>query len=130
MDDKQTAKRAGLLYLVIIVTGIFDLMVIPGKLIVAGDAEATFRNIKASEGLFRLGIAVGVFSNVLWLLLPLALYRVLKSVNMTQAFFFFPAYAKMGISSFVIMPAGIGEIAICLWLLILGVKKAPALPLA
>lgn len=32
-------------------------------------------------------------------------------------------YAKMGISSYISLPASIGEIGICLWLLIMGVKN-------
>jgi hypothetical protein len=37
--------------------------------------------------------------------------------------FLFPAYGTMGIGSWVTLPASMGEIGICLWLLIMGVKK-------
>lgn len=36
----------------------------------------------------------------------------------------FPGYAQTAISSFVTLPARFGEIGICLWLLIMGVRKA------
>jgi len=35
----------------------------------------------------------------------------------------FPAYAQLGISSYVRLPASIGEIGTCLWLLIVGAKE-------
>ena len=31
-------------------------------------------------------------------------------------------YSKIGVSSYIILPASIGEIGICLWLLIIGTK--------
>ena len=34
-----------------------------------------------------------------------------------------PNYSEIGISSFIVLPASIGEIGICLWLLIIGVKN-------
>lgn len=37
-----------------------------------------------------------------------------------------PSYATMGISSYISLPASIGEIGICLWLLIVGVKERKA----
>lgn len=35
----------------------------------------------------------------------------------------FPTYSKLGISSIISLPASIGEIGICLWLLLVGVKE-------
>lgn len=37
--------------------------------------------------------------------------------------FFFPHYGDLNITNYVIMPASIGELSICLWLLIAGVRK-------
>jgi hypothetical protein len=39
-SNKKTARIAGWLYLAVILTGIFDLAYVPGKLIVSGDAIA------------------------------------------------------------------------------------------
>lgn len=49
------ARSAGVLYLLIIVFAGFAEGYVRGGLIVPGDAEATFRNIQAAEGLFRVG---------------------------------------------------------------------------
>jgi hypothetical protein len=42
-------------------------------------------------------------------------------VNFTGGFLF-PQYAKLGIARFISLPATIGEIGTCLWLLIVGIK--------
>jgi hypothetical protein len=60
-------------------------MYVPGKLIVRGNATATADNISAHETLFRLGIVAGLIGLVIFILLALALYRLLGAVNKTQA---------------------------------------------
>lgn len=50
-----------------------------------GNATATANNILAHETLFRLGIAVGLMCTVIFILLVMALYRLLRGVNQTQA---------------------------------------------
>ncbi len=85
--DKKVARLAGLVYLVVVVTGIFSLAYVPSRLIVWGDALLTFNNIVNSESLFRFGILSALVCYVFFLFLPLVLYRVLKSVN--------EAYAKI-----------------------------------
>ena len=50
-------------------------------LIVSGDAAATVSNIKASEGVFRIGICCLLINAVLDLVVAWALYIVLKPVN-------------------------------------------------
>ena len=226
-SNNKTARLAGLLYLIVVLSGIFSLMYVPSKLIVWDDASATVNNIVASESLYRLGAVSGLICYTFFLLLPLVLYKLLKEVDKTQAtlmvilavisvpisfvsilnkfdvlsllsgadylkaleveqlqaqvmlslesynngiliaqifwalwlfpfgylvfksgflpkllgiflmvgccgylidFFgysLFPNYGETGISSFVTLPASIGEIGICLWLLIMGVKDKP-----
>lgn len=86
MDSpKKTARIAGALYLVVVLTGLFALLYIPSKLIVWTDATITFNNIKNSETLFRLGIYAGILCYTAFLLLPLVLYKLLSHVNKTQA---------------------------------------------
>jgi hypothetical protein len=80
-SNNKTARLAGLLYLVCIVTGLFSLMYVPSQIKVHGDAAATASNIIASESLFRFGIAVGAIGYIAFLLLPLTLYRLLSPVN-------------------------------------------------
>lgn len=84
-SPKQTARIAGALYLVVVLTGLFALMYIPSKLIVWNDAQATFNNIKASETLFRFGIYAGIVCYTAFLLLPIVLYKLLQHVNKTHA---------------------------------------------
>jgi hypothetical protein len=52
---------------------------------VFGDATATAENIRSSELLFRSGILSGLVSNVIFVFLVLALYRLLKETSHKQA---------------------------------------------
>ncbi len=81
----RTARVAGLLYLVCIVTGIFSLIYVPSQINGHGDASATVSNIVEFELLFRWGIVVGTVSYIAFLLLPLALYKLLSPVNQSIA---------------------------------------------
>jgi len=67
------------------VVGLVRLLYIPKALLVYGNATATANNVAAHESLFRLGIVSGLVASVLWLFVPLALYRLLKEVNQTLA---------------------------------------------
>ena len=224
---KKTARLAGLIYLIVVITGIVSLAYIPSKLIVWDNAALTMENIKTNELLFRLSILSGLICYMAFLILPFVLYRLLKSIHTTYArlmvilaiisvpislvnllhkldvlslisdanylnvftdsqlasqvmlslnqydngilivqifwglwlfpfgylvyksdilpkilgifliigcfsylinfigFFLFPNYAELGISSYVRLPATIGEIGICLWLLVIGTKNEP-----
>lgn len=224
-SNKKTARIAGFLYLIVVLTGIFSLMYVPSRIIVWDDAALTFNNITDKENLFRLGIVAGILCYIAFLILPLVLYKLLHHVNKTYAIgmvvlsvvsvpfslvnllnkinvltlidkpeylqvlepsklqaevllslhyynngiqlisifwglwllpfgylvfrsgflpkilgillmigcfgyltnfigkFLFPSYSDLGISPFVSLPASLGEIGICLWLLIPGVKR-------
>ena len=82
---KETARIAGLLYLFLALTGVFSLIYVPSALFVFGDATATADNITSSDLLFRTGILSGLISNVIFVFLVLALYRLLKDINHQQA---------------------------------------------
>ena len=84
----RTARTAGLLYLIYMVTTIFADVVGRSKLIVLGDAAATASNIVASEWLFRLGFASDLISAVFFLLAAWALYALLKPVHNALALMF------------------------------------------
>ena len=77
---KKTARLAGGLYLILVITGIFSIMFVSSQIIVSGDAVATAKNIIASEFLFRTGIINNIFSDTIWLFLALVLYRMFKQV--------------------------------------------------
>jgi hypothetical protein len=54
-------------------------------MLVPGDAAATVRNIAASEALFRLSLVSDLIRQVLLILLPLVLYKLLKPVSKNMA---------------------------------------------
>src|ERR671934_654573 len=80
----RTVRAAGVLYLVLVVTGIFSFFV-PQALSVEGNPSATAQKILASETLFRLAIAVGLAASIVFVFLARELYRLLKGISRTQA---------------------------------------------
>jgi hypothetical protein len=84
-SPQQTARLAGLLYLIVVLTGIFSLAYVPGQLIVWKNAMTTTQNIITHESLFRMGIFSSMICYTAFLLLPLVLYRLLQAVHPTAA---------------------------------------------
>lgn len=82
---QKRARVAGWLYFVLTVLGVMNLIYIPSKLIVRGNASATAQKILASESLFRFSIASSLVSVVVFLFLVLALYRLFKEVDQQLA---------------------------------------------
>ncbi len=78
------ARTAGLLYLIVAVTGGFSMLYMP-SLIVPGDAAATAGNILTHNALYRLGIASGLICQVAFVFLALALNQLFKGVQQTHA---------------------------------------------
>ena len=76
---RRDGRIAGALYLVVVATGMFCLAWVPSQL-GTGVADAA-----AHMGLFRAGIAAFMAMQVAFLLLPLALYRVLGDVDRRAA---------------------------------------------
>jgi len=81
----KAARIAGAVYLSMVFTGPFSLMYVPSKLIVHGNATATPANVLTHDTLFRFGIVAGLFGQVLFICLGVALYRLLSDVNKTWA---------------------------------------------
>ena len=79
---KKIARVAGLLYVLVGITGAFGIAIV---LIVPGDATATADRIRSSESLFRLGIASELIAAVSFIFLVLALYRLFKGVSEERA---------------------------------------------
>ncbi len=82
---KNTARLAGLFYLIWIITAIYGLIYVPSKTIVPGDAVATANKLLANEFIFRTGIVNSIISSTIWLLIALTLYRLFRNVNERQA---------------------------------------------
>lgn len=230
VPSRKTARLAGLIYLLVVLSGFFHLLYVPSRLVVPGDAAATVGRLLAGESLFRLGILGGFVCYSAFLVLPVVLHRLLAPVQPTAALLMlvlaaasvpfsfanllnkvailpllsgvttqaggaaaiqgqvmqhlqayregngvaqifwglwllpfgylvaksgflpkglgmvlvvgglgyladfgadllWPGYHRLGLGPFITLPAGLGEVAICLWLLLVGVKaRQPALP--
>lgn len=83
--SRSTARLAGALYLVVVLTGIFSLAYVPSQLYNLKDPMDNFTRLMASPWLFRWGIISSVICYIAFLLLPLVLYRLLHPVNETAA---------------------------------------------
>lgn len=82
MIQKEYARLSGIIYLLVILFGIFALVYVPSQTpIVWDNASITVKNILDSEFLYRLGILAGILCYTFFLILPLALYRTFESVN-------------------------------------------------
>lgn len=75
------ARIAGVLYLIVIVTGIASEIFVRERLIVAYNAAATAENILRHERLFRLGFASDLFGLLCVIPLVLLLYELFEIVN-------------------------------------------------
>jgi len=80
-SQRKAVKIAGWAYLLIIVTTILAMIFGSSKLIVKGDAAASFNNITANETLFRIDTAYSLIMFASVIILALALYVTLKPVN-------------------------------------------------
>ncbi|PLX36513.1 MAG: DUF4386 domain-containing protein [Hyphomicrobiales bacterium] len=74
-----TARLAGVLYLIIIVCGVWSEAGVRAGLIVAGDAAATVANVIAAEGLFRLSMSADAVMALSDVALAILLYRLLRA---------------------------------------------------
>ena len=80
-SPQRYARIGGVVYLAIIVLGIFGEAFVRGTLVVSGDATATANAIAASESLWRLGIAGDLLMQALDLPMILLLYVLLRPVS-------------------------------------------------
>jgi hypothetical protein len=81
----KAARVAGALYPLMGVPAVFSFGYVTHTLIVPGNVNATANNILASQMLFRLGIVAELMAAVFFLLLVMALYRLLSAVNTNHA---------------------------------------------
>ena len=80
---KKTARLAGLLWLAMIVFGMYAQLGVRENLIVAGNAAATAANITANSTLFRIGFVSDLIMMVCYLLTPLVFYKLFVTVDKT-----------------------------------------------
>lgn len=74
----MTGRLAGMVYLGVVVTGMFTLAYSPTRLFVEGDALATLASIVRHESLFRASVAAGVTMCLFFLVLPVVLFMLLE----------------------------------------------------
>jgi len=80
-SPRTYARIAGLLYLIVIVSGIFAELLVRSRVVVSGDAVATAQNILAHEQLFRWGFAIELIAGLCVVPLIVLLYEIFKVVN-------------------------------------------------
>lgn len=80
MSLRQIARIAGMLYIVIIVAGMFGGLT-RESLLIAGDPAATVENVTTSEGLFRATIMADLVMILADVAIGVAFFYLLKPVN-------------------------------------------------
>ncbi len=78
---KTTARIAGVVYLTVIICGVFAEKYVRSTLVNLADGAQTIINIRNNEFLFRLGFVSDLLMQLAYFLLPLVLYRILKDTN-------------------------------------------------
>jgi hypothetical protein len=84
-EVKKQSRVAALLYFLGCLPAPFALLYVPNVLIVRGDSAATANNVRDSETLLRLGMAVELLSATIAVFAVLAFYRLFKAVSHKHA---------------------------------------------
>jgi hypothetical protein len=79
LSPRRKARLAGFCYLITIGVGVFDHLVVGGRLIVPGDAAATAHHILASAPLYRLAFALDLIP--VYAVVTVLFYELFKPVN-------------------------------------------------
>jgi hypothetical protein len=79
------ARSGGMLYLVLILVGLFSVVFARERLIVSGDPTATAANLMAHPQLWRVGIGADLFMHVLDVPIMLVIYSLLRPVHKNLA---------------------------------------------
>lgn len=85
MNRLSTITTLRILYPFWVLIGIFSIIYVPSTLIESGDAIATTQHISNNTILFRFGIAGSLITQLLFVIIPLLLYRLLEAVNKNAA---------------------------------------------
>jgi uncharacterized protein DUF4386 len=80
-SPRVVSRIGGVLYLIIIVLGLFNEAYVRNRIIVSGDAAATAANIRSFESLWRFGIAAEFFMLICAISLTLIFFVLLRPVN-------------------------------------------------
>lgn len=81
INPQVYARVGGILYLLMIALGIFQEFFIRGRILVAGNAAATFANLQKMEMLWRTGIVTELVMMIIAVVLALVLYVLTRPVH-------------------------------------------------
>lgn len=109
-DRNRIAKKAGLLYLLIIVSSILTLIFIDSQYSVSGEVVETINNIVANDLFFRINTAYNLLMYIGVIALSIYLYETLKVINKPLALMAF---------SFRLVEAIMGGIQVLCYLIVL-----------
>lgn len=84
-SPKSTARIAGVLYLLLVITGVFAHLVVRDRIYEPGNAVATVENIVANSTLFRLAVVADILMATVFVFLGIVLYMLLKDVDRKSA---------------------------------------------
>lgn len=86
ISPKCLARLAGVLYLLMFVTGGFAHLGIRGRIHVPGDAMATFENLVADPTLFRVALVADIVMATAFVFVGIVLHRLFRTVDRSAAF--------------------------------------------
>lgn len=84
-SPKRLARIAGVLYLLVFISGVFAQGFVLPKMYVVGDAATTAGNVVANSGLARIGVVADLFQATVLVFLGMTLYILLKHVHQSAA---------------------------------------------
>ena len=109
ISNKNLARIAGFCYLIVIATGLFSEVFVRQALKVSNNALATAQNIQANEIPKIIGVAYAI-AGICYLINNFTMFLSKGFVN--------PLFIYLAI------PIFIGELSLCLWLLIKGIDAS------
>jgi len=80
-SPNKLARMTGILYFLVILTGVASEIMVHNFIIVPGDMTTTVNHITAYEAIFRLGFVISLARFVVFIFMVLALYKLLRPVN-------------------------------------------------
>lgn len=85
MDRNQVITGLRLLYPLWMIVGMFSLMYVPSTLIEMEDGAKTVELIEGSTSLYRFGILGSLVTQLLYIIIPLLLYKLFSPVSKFQS---------------------------------------------
>lgn len=83
--NTSTVNLLRILYPAWTLIAMASIVVVPSMLIIKGDAIQTAKNISTNEFIFRLGFVGSMLAQILYIIIPILLYKLLKHINVNQA---------------------------------------------